>query len=130
MILIEKNRRTRRKTCPSATLSASNPTWTALGANTGLRGENSITNHLSYGMAPNTHLSVSSKRRVVEESKIQNKVPLGETTMRKIFFFFKQGSGVSKSVKKCVQERIVNTKYVSLGETTQGKLLSSLYSEI
>jgi hypothetical protein len=33
------NRRTRRETCPSATLSATNRTWPALGANLGLRDE-------------------------------------------------------------------------------------------
>jgi hypothetical protein len=39
MILTEENRRTRRKTRPSATLSFTNPTWNELGANSGLRGE-------------------------------------------------------------------------------------------
>jgi hypothetical protein len=40
MILTGENRRTRRKTWSSASLSATNPKWTALGANPGLRGEN------------------------------------------------------------------------------------------
>jgi hypothetical protein len=35
MILTEENRRTRRKTCPSATLSTTNPTW----IDPGLHGE-------------------------------------------------------------------------------------------
>jgi hypothetical protein len=39
MILTGGNRRTRRKTCPSATLSTTNPTWTNLGANPSRRGE-------------------------------------------------------------------------------------------
>jgi hypothetical protein len=39
MILIGENRRTRRKTCPSATLSTTNATWTALDAKSGLSGE-------------------------------------------------------------------------------------------
>jgi hypothetical protein len=51
MILTGENRRTRRKTCPSATLSTTNPTWIDPGANPGLRGERPATNHLSHGMA-------------------------------------------------------------------------------
>jgi hypothetical protein len=43
-----ENRRTRRKTCPSATLSTTNPTWIEPGANPGLRGERPATNDLSY----------------------------------------------------------------------------------
>jgi hypothetical protein len=39
MILTGENRRTRRKTCPSATLSTINPTWTDLWANSGLHGD-------------------------------------------------------------------------------------------
>jgi hypothetical protein len=34
-----ENRRTRRKTCPIATLSTTNPTWTDLDANQGLHSE-------------------------------------------------------------------------------------------
>jgi hypothetical protein len=39
-----ENRSTRRKTCPSATLSTTNPTWTGPGSNPGLRGERTATN--------------------------------------------------------------------------------------
>jgi hypothetical protein len=42
------NRRTRRKTCPSATLSTTNPTWTDLG----LCVDRPATNRLSHGTAP------------------------------------------------------------------------------
>jgi hypothetical protein len=42
---------TRRKTCPSATLSITNPTWTDPGSNSGLRGERPATNRLSHGTA-------------------------------------------------------------------------------
>jgi hypothetical protein len=42
---------TRRKTCPSATLSTTNLTWTYLGSNPGLRGERPATNRLSHGTA-------------------------------------------------------------------------------
>jgi hypothetical protein len=51
MILTGENRRTRRKTCPSATLSTTNPTWIDPGANPGLRGERPATNDLSHGTA-------------------------------------------------------------------------------
>jgi hypothetical protein len=51
MILTGKNRRTRRETCPSATLSTTNPTWIDPGANLGLHGERPATNDLSHGTA-------------------------------------------------------------------------------
>jgi hypothetical protein len=37
------------ETCPSTTLSTTNPGWTDLGMNLRLRGQNSTTNRLSYG---------------------------------------------------------------------------------
>jgi hypothetical protein len=52
MILTGENRRTRRKTCPSATLSTINPTQIDPGANPGLRGERPATSDLSHGTAP------------------------------------------------------------------------------
>jgi hypothetical protein len=45
------NRRTLRITCHSATLSTTNPTWTDLGVNTGLRGQRPTVNHLNHGTA-------------------------------------------------------------------------------
>jgi hypothetical protein len=36
------------KTCPSANLSTTNPTWTDMGANQGLCGERWLTNYLSH----------------------------------------------------------------------------------
>jgi hypothetical protein len=51
-ILTGEKRRTRRNTCPSATLSTKNPTWIDPGANPGLRGERPATNDLSHGTAP------------------------------------------------------------------------------
>jgi hypothetical protein len=51
MILTGKNRRTRRKACPSATLFTTNPTWIDPGANPGLRSERPATNDLSHGTA-------------------------------------------------------------------------------
>jgi hypothetical protein len=44
MILTEENGRTSRETCPSATLSTANATWTVPGANQGI-------NRLSYDTA-------------------------------------------------------------------------------
>jgi hypothetical protein len=37
------------KTCPSATLSTTNPTWTEPGSKLGLRVETPLTNRLSHG---------------------------------------------------------------------------------
>jgi hypothetical protein len=45
MKLTGENRSTRGKTCPSATLSTTNPTITDPGSNPGLRGERPATNH-------------------------------------------------------------------------------------
>jgi hypothetical protein len=45
-----------RKTCPSAILSTTNPTWTDPGANPGLHSERPVTNHLNHGMALNSRL--------------------------------------------------------------------------
>jgi hypothetical protein len=39
------------KTCPSATLTTTNPKWLGLGLNPGRRGGKSVTNRLRYGMA-------------------------------------------------------------------------------
>ena len=51
MKLTEENRSTRRKICPSATLTTTNLTWTDPGLNPGLRGERLATNRLSHGTA-------------------------------------------------------------------------------
>jgi hypothetical protein len=42
--LTGEKRSTRRETCPSATLSTTNRTWTGLGLNQDLRGERPLTN--------------------------------------------------------------------------------------
>jgi hypothetical protein len=59
-ILTGENRRTWRKTCPSATLSTTNPTWIDPGANPGLRGERPAINDLSHGTASATGYRKSS----------------------------------------------------------------------
>jgi hypothetical protein len=46
-----KKRKAQRRTCPSATLSTTNPTWTDPGVNLGLRIEGLATNCLNHGMA-------------------------------------------------------------------------------
>jgi hypothetical protein len=51
MILTRENRKTRRKICPSASLTTTNITWIYPDANPGLRGERPATNRLSHGMA-------------------------------------------------------------------------------
>jgi hypothetical protein len=50
-ILTEKTRITWRKTCPSAILSTTNPTWIDLDTKPGLRGEKPATNNMSHGKA-------------------------------------------------------------------------------
>jgi hypothetical protein len=49
--IYRRKRINRRKACPSDTLSITNPTWTNLSANPGLRGERPETNCLSHGTA-------------------------------------------------------------------------------
>jgi hypothetical protein len=51
------NPKNSRKTCLSATLSTTNPTWTDLGTNPGRRGEKPATNRLSYVTTSNTHVT-------------------------------------------------------------------------
>jgi hypothetical protein len=51
MKLTGENRSTRGETCPSATLSTTNSTWTDPGLNPGLRGESPGTNRLKRGTA-------------------------------------------------------------------------------
>jgi hypothetical protein len=51
MKLTGEDRSTRGKTCPSATLSTTNPTWTDPGSKPGLRGERPATSRLSHGTA-------------------------------------------------------------------------------
>jgi hypothetical protein len=59
MNLTGENRSTRRKTCPNATLSTTNPTWIDPGSNPDLRGERPATNRLSHGTASIVMLSHS-----------------------------------------------------------------------
>jgi hypothetical protein len=52
MKLTGENRSTRRKTCPSATLSTTNPTWTDPWSKPGLRDGRPATNRLSRYHSP------------------------------------------------------------------------------
>jgi hypothetical protein len=51
MKLTGENRSTRGKTCPSANLPTTNPTWKDPGSKPGLRGGRPATNRLSHGTA-------------------------------------------------------------------------------
>jgi hypothetical protein len=51
MKLTGENRSIRGKTCPSATLSTTNPTWTDPGSNPGLLSGRPEANRLSHGTA-------------------------------------------------------------------------------
>jgi hypothetical protein len=70
MIQTGETRRTRRKTCPSATLSATNPTWTYPNANPGIRGERPAINCLNPGTAnPKITWGYSGKGRPEREAQ-------------------------------------------------------------
>jgi hypothetical protein len=57
MKLTGENRRTRGKTCPSATLSTTNPIWTDPGSNPALRGGRPAANRLNHGTAPYVYVT-------------------------------------------------------------------------
>jgi hypothetical protein len=58
IVLTGKNGRTLRETCPSATLSTTNPKWIDPVANRELRCEMPATNRLSHGTAQSVRYSV------------------------------------------------------------------------
>jgi hypothetical protein len=66
LILTEQNRRTRRKTCPSATLSTKNSTRTDRGSNPDLRGDRSATNCLNHGTAFTVTYEKKEIRKIAE----------------------------------------------------------------
>jgi hypothetical protein len=53
------------ETCPSATLSITNPTWTDPGSNPGLRGERPTTNRLSHGTASGRCVRLISEVKIL-----------------------------------------------------------------
>jgi hypothetical protein len=84
MIFTGENRRTERETCPCATLSTTNPIWSDLGMNTGLRGERSVTTCLSHDMAYNTSYILRPEFSVADQ-----------TIVLCTYFFFLQKNLVS-----------------------------------
>jgi hypothetical protein len=65
MKLTGENRSTGGETCPSVTLSTTNPTWTDPGSNTGLRGGRPAANRLSNGTATNFQIECTSVTSLV-----------------------------------------------------------------
>jgi hypothetical protein len=74
MKLTGENRSTPGQTCPSATLSTTNPTWTDPGSNPDLRGERPATNRLSHGTAMLliTHLIIAFLNSGGKEARVQH----------------------------------------------------------
>jgi hypothetical protein len=62
------------KTCPSATLSTTNPTWPDLGSNPGCHGGKQATNSLSYGMVYGNFIQIlffiNTKCKTINPAKI------------------------------------------------------------
>jgi hypothetical protein len=58
-ILTGENRKTRRKTYPTVTLSTTNPTWVDPGTNPGLRGERPAINDLSHDTATISQVNIT-----------------------------------------------------------------------
>jgi hypothetical protein len=73
MILTAENQRIRRKNGHSTIFSTTNSTWTGLCAKAGLRGENLVTNRLSYGTAM---LNGKSDRNVSKDKNVCFKQPV------------------------------------------------------
>jgi hypothetical protein len=61
MIFTGENQRTRRKTCPSATLSTTNPTWTDPRVNLDLHSERPANDGLRHGTA-SSNIKIMSNR--------------------------------------------------------------------
>jgi hypothetical protein len=62
----------RRKTCTSATVSTTNPTWTDPGMNVGLHCDKPVTNHLSHMAWPSQKLKmVFRKKRIIMNHKMK-----------------------------------------------------------
>jgi hypothetical protein len=61
MIFLQGKPKYSEKTCPSATLSTTNPTW----INPGLRGERPATNRLSHGTAPLIKLKCDNEEHLL-----------------------------------------------------------------
>jgi hypothetical protein len=88
MKLTGKNRSTRGETCPNATLSTTNPTWTEPGSNPGLRGERPATNCLSHSMAYSKELPayLCLTSPMTNCRRVQTIVKLGSVSLTKSEF--------------------------------------------
>jgi hypothetical protein len=93
-----KNRSTRRETCPSATLSTANPIWTDLGSNPGPRGGRPATNRLQRGTAVARQLL---KRHNIRLLCSRHTLPPNMRTarVREVYYL------TTLSVAVCVQRR-------------------------
>jgi hypothetical protein len=69
-------RTTRRKTCPNATLSTTNPTWTDPGSNPGLRSGRPATDRLSHGTAIPLHVNYVGSWSWCTQYKTPNSCPV------------------------------------------------------
>jgi hypothetical protein len=83
VIMTGENRRTQRKSCPSATLSTTNPTWIDPGANPGLRDERPATNDLSHGHCPGMVCNTVS-------SDFLSLCPLSKSAFLKLLYAYHQ----------------------------------------
>jgi hypothetical protein len=96
MKLTGENRNTREKTCPSATLSTRNPTWTDPGSNPGLRGGRSATNRLSDGTASRasyvSHLQEFQSCGLPLDSRVFQ--PLGESLHYYYYYYYAIATGL------------------------------------
>jgi hypothetical protein len=74
MKLTGENRNTRGggETCPSATLSTTDPTWTYLRSNPVLRGERPATNRLNHGTALYHYLLTRGPNKNSKYKKYKN----------------------------------------------------------
>jgi hypothetical protein len=70
------------KTCPSVTLSTTNPTWTDPGSNPGLRGGRPAANRLSHGTAFHMCLSIRAVPVIRQWARYRDVVPRCDESSR------------------------------------------------
>jgi hypothetical protein len=87
MILTGEIQGTRRKTCCSASLSTTNPTWANSGTNPDLRGERTATNRLSHGTAklPSYYISFNVCQKKCPAFKMRRLVCVIFTELKTIY---------------------------------------------
>jgi hypothetical protein len=112
MKLTGKNRSTRVKTCPSATLSTTNPTWSDPGSNPGLRGERPATNRLSRDTTKYIHPFAMHTPHWVCCFKLLNDVCLQQLHSasrlnNRILFIFKTSGFESLPREPCILTHVL-----------------------